>query len=183
MNLESLALAIGCIAERATADIATEFTRHAYGALAPDNPCHWDSDGFYTVRDACELARHGYPLPEGEHDFPVPADCPCWSAAISVGSHLVRGFLRHAWLDMPQGEPTGVVAIPVHSTAPRLHVSAGDCLLEPVAAYQRATTTLFWRIGNANPRGVLHLYCDDPVAFTPQLGRVSCTVGKPFWYG
>lgn len=182
MNLESLALAVGRIEERVKADIAAEFTRHAYDALAPGNPHRWDSDGFYTARDAVKWLPHGYPMPPGEHEFPVPADCPYWSTAHREGANLIRGFLRHAWLEMPEGDSTGVVAITVHSADVRMRASVGGYVLEPLTPPQKTPELLLWRLGEADPRGVLHLHCDAPVGLSQQLGRVSCLIGKPFWY-
>lgn len=182
MNLESLASVIRSMEERVRAETGAEFIRHAYGTLAPGNPQPWDSDGFYTARDAMELVHHGYPMPSGEQEFPVPADCPYWSAPCTDGPHIVRGFLRHAWLTMPEGSATGVVALPAHTTTPQIFARVDGCLLEPLAPLQRAPTTLLWRLGEADPHGVLHLHCDDPIAFSPKLGRISCRVGKPYWY-
>jgi hypothetical protein len=182
VNLESLALAIDGMQEQVKAGIGAEFTKHAYGALAPDNPHHWDSDGFYTARNTVELMHQGYPVPKGEQEFPVPADCPHWSSTFFVGSHAVRGFLRHAWVDMPEGASSGVVAILAHSPAPRISASVDGYFLEALTARHHVTTTLRWRLGAANPYGVLHLHCDAQLAFSPQIGRVSCMVGKPFWY-
>ena len=177
-----LALAIRDKEEQIRAGIGAEFTQHAYFLLAPDNPHLWDGDGFYTARDAMELMHYGYPLPGGELEFTVPADCPYWSAPCVDGAHIVRGFLRHAWLAMPEGGSTGVVAVPVHSTAPRILVRVDNCLLEQLSTPQRKPGTLLWRLGNADPHGLLHLHCDDPIAFSPKLGRISCRVGKPYWY-
>jgi hypothetical protein len=182
MNLEPLVRALENIEQRLMADLAAEFSQHAYAALAPGNSNLWDSDGFYTARDTFELLEQGYPLPLGEQEFPVPADCPRWSTPCVDGTRILRGFVRHAWLAMPGGSSTGVVAMATGSTAPRIFASIDGCFLEPLDALSHANPTLLWRLGQADPHGMLHLHCDAPVVFSPQLGRVSCLVGQPFWY-
>lgn len=182
MTPEALIQGVKDIEKRLREDLAAAFTRHAYGELARGNPHPWDSDGFYTARDALEIAQDGYPMPWGELDFPVPGDCPQWSAPYADGAAVFRGFLRHAWLAMPDGDPTGVLAMPTHSTAPRIFASIHGELLEPLDEGAHDTTTVLWRLGKADPRAMLHLHCDAPIAFSPQLGRISCVVGKPFWF-
>jgi hypothetical protein len=182
MNLDALSLDIEGINQQVKASLAAAFTRHAYGSLAPGNQQPWDSDGFFRPRDAVELLELGYPIAWGELEFPVPSDCPSWSAPCAVGSTAIRGFLRHAWLSMPDGDSTDIVAIAAHSGASQISAGVDGHLLEPLSAYPRPPGTLLWRLGKASPRGVLHLYCDAHIVLSPELGRVSCMVGKPFWY-
>ncbi len=179
--MDALAQAIHDIETRTQAELAREFTKLAYGALAPANNQPWNRDGFYTARSAEDLQAHGFVLPQLEQDFPVPADCPYWSAPFKEGQLVLRGFLRHAWLPLPDGSSGSIVAIPVRDPHHALSVSIGNIPLEPLGKTVSGTSLLLWTRGEAPAAGMLHMRSESPVAMTPH-GRISCSVGKPFWF-
>lgn len=179
--MDTLAQAIRNIENRAKAEVAKEFTKLAYGALSPANSQPWNRDGFYTARGANELAAHGFLLPSMEHDFAVPADCPFWGAPFVEGGQVFRGFLRHAWMPLPKGPTTGAVAVITHG-APELRASLNGTPLVAMPTHGQESSLLLWHLNGATPDGMLHLHCDGPVIRSPQHGRVSCFVSKPFWH-
>ncbi len=181
MTTGALNQAIRSIEDRVKAEVAKEFTRLAYGALSPANTQPWNHDGFYTARQASELAEHGFLPSPLERDFAVSEDCPYWGAPFTAWQQVFRGFLRHAWLPLPAGPATGVVAIAVHGSPEGIHASVGGVVLEPLTTPSPSPSLLFWHIGGADPQGVLHLHSDAPAVFSPERGRMSSCVGKPFW--
>lgn len=189
-NIDVLAEGFARIEGRVRAEVAKAFTDLVFTSLSPGNTQQWNSDGFYTARSASELAQHGFVPSPLERGFPVSPDCPYWSAAFAEGPHVFRGFLRHAWMPMPERAGSGVLAFAVHgASAPEgFEVSAGDTLLEAVpqpVAHPCAPDLLLllWRLGEADPLGELHLKSSAPVVQDPKLGRVSAVVGRPFWFG
>lgn len=180
--MDALAQVIGSIEDRVKAEVAKEFTKLAYGALSPANSQPWNRDGFYTARHASELAAHGFLLPQMERDFSVPADCPFWGAPFVEGQQVFRGFLRHAWMPLPEGPSTGVVAVIVHGSPAGLRASLGGAPLVAMSIHGQEPSLLLWHLNGATPDGMLHLHCDGPVIRSPQHGRVSCFVSKPFWH-
>ena len=187
--MQALAQAIDSIEARMRTEVAKEFTKLAYASLSPANSQPWNRDGFYTARSAGELAEHGFMLPLLEREFAVPPDCPFWSAPFAESGRVYRGFLRHAWMPLPEGEPSGVLALAVRGVYTMIQrpmgilASVGNEVLEPLSqsSLDHDTSLLLWRAGGADPKGVLHLHCSAPVVQSSRLGRVSVVVSKPFW--
>ena len=180
--MDTLAQAIQAIENRAKAEVGREFLKRSYGALSPGNANPWNRDGFYTARQPSELEAHGFAVPELERAFPVPVDCPYWGAPFTDGDQVCRAFLRHAWLPLPEGGATDVLAIPVYGATAGIYASVNGVELALMAACASDANTLLWRMGEADPHGVLHLHSDAEVVRLPQHGRVSCFVGMPYWH-
>ena len=180
--MDALAEAIRSIEDRMKAEVAKEFTKLAYGALSPANSQQWNRDGFYTARHASELAAHGFLLPPMEREFAVPADCPFWGAPFTEGQRVFRGFQRHAWIPLPEGPSTGVVAVIVLGPSNGLRASLNGAPLAAMSIHGQEPSLLLWHLNGAASEGMLHLRCDGPVVRSPQHGRVSRFVSKPFWH-
>lgn len=178
--METLGQAIQGIEEHMKAELARTFITHAYSKLSPANEEPWNRDGFYTARHAHELASHGFLLAQEERDFPVPADCPYWSNPFVEDQRVFRGFLRHAWLELPEVPAGAVLAVPTSVEHEVLSASIDGIVLSPFGKTFGSLQALLWTQGECPSQGVLHLRASSPVALT-QHGRISCIVGKPFW--
>lgn len=191
-NIDVLGEGFGRIEARMRAEVAKAFTDLVFTSLSPGNTQQWNCDGFYTAKSASELAQHGFVPPPLERDFAVSPDCPYWSAAFAQGPHVFRGFLRHAWMPMPEVAGSDLLAFAVADVGvggPEvIEVSVGGTVLEPVLEPMAHPcdpnlSLLLWRLGDADPLGELHLRSSAPVVQDPKLGRVSAVVGRPFWFG
>jgi hypothetical protein len=179
--MDTLAQALHRIEAHAKVEVAREFIKRSYGALSPANAQHWNRDGYYTARQPSELEVHGFVAPPIERAFEVPVECPYWGAPFMEGEQVFRGFLRHAWLRLPEGDPTAVVALPVYGASSGIYASVDGVDLDPLAVAANEAGMVRWRLGAADPLAVLHLRSDAPVVRFAQHGRISCFVGKPFW--